>query len=218
MKYYLLSNSTDNKIVGKEYIQTKPGILSEKSSPAYRGNLTNEYFNNTPPILDLEIENKSKLTDIVSVSNVSAKGIFMNEKTKTIFEKFNIMNHKFYNGTLNNNGTIIPYYWLHIVNNTFDGIKLSQSSFYEADFLKDKIRDVSISSIDDYKEKLTKMEGDARFILPKELILTEDLKQLDILYFPLILGYLIVSEKVINELQENKIMGYDFTPTSIIIN
>lgn len=54
------------------------------------------------------------------------------------------MNHKFYLGTVITKGKELPYYWLHIVNNSFDGIDFEKSKFMEADLFQEKVKTVKV--------------------------------------------------------------------------
>ncbi len=154
MKYYLLSHSAVKKIVGDfpQTVSTEVIDVNNEFEPTSRANLTNKHFPTVQPNLEFELSNKAKLTDVISASNIEARGLLVNEKVKTILEQFNILNHKFYPGSVTVKGKKTPYYWLHIVNNSLEGIDFEKSKFMEIGFTGRKIGDVEINSLKDYNK------------------------------------------------------------------
>ncbi|MFM7851644.1 MAG: imm11 family protein [Flammeovirgaceae bacterium] len=202
MKYYLLSHSSEKKEVG-DFPQTtdKETTSIEFSSQA---SLTNECFPEITPALNFELTKKAKLTDVLSASNIQARGLLISEKVKTIFEKFNIMNHKFYPGTVTHKDKKLPYYWLHIVNSSFEGIDFQKSQFMEIGFTGRKVADVEVNSFEDYKNiSKTKMIDAEKLVLTSGFLVNN----LDLFFFPNISSYLISSERLVIELTNNNITG-----------
>lgn len=106
MKYFLVANSTNNQIIGKKYPQCK-GMPSKMGltfkwfeQPNSMTKLTNDEFPNFEPELIFELEEKALLTDVVSPSNILAKGLLVNERVKNIFSHFKLMEHRYYPATL----------------------------------------------------------------------------------------------------------------------
>ncbi len=220
MKYFILSNATDKKEIGKIYPQCK-GVPKGYSFDWYDDSnsmtkLTNEEFPKEKPALVFELDKKAKLTDVISPSNISARGFLMNEKVKDLLVDFNIINHKIYSATLFANRQMYDYFWFHPVKNNFDGIDFKKSEFIEADIFKDKIKDINVNSIKDYNKYWEEARKDINFIIPEKLVLTQEYKQLDIFFFPLIHQYLIVSENFIKILQEQKIIGFEYKEVAFI--
>jgi hypothetical protein len=210
MKYFLISHSSDRKEIG-DYPQTIPTEVIDANGgfeETSRANLTNEHFPNVSPALEFELAKKAKLTDVLSASNIQARGLLVNEKVKKILEQFNIMNHKFYLGSVTAKGKKLPYYWLHIVNTSFDGIDFEKSNFIETGFTGRKIGDVEINTFEDYdkisREKMLKVEK--LILLPNSSI-----KDLDLFLFPEIHYRIIASERLISALQESTVSGIKTT-------
>jgi hypothetical protein len=82
MEYYILKNATTRKQVG-HYIQTAGWVDGcNINAPNSMANLDSEEFPNFIPDLRFDLEEKAKLTDIVSASNIVAHGFLINEKVK----------------------------------------------------------------------------------------------------------------------------------------
>jgi hypothetical protein len=212
-EYYIASNSTDEKIIGKKYPQCK-GIPSQMEltsnwfdQPNSMTNLSNDEFPHFKPELIFELEEKAKLTDIISPSNISAKGFLINEKVKDIFDKFILADHRYYPATLIVNDLKHQYYWLHFVKKDLDNINLNQSIFYKSIFGFDKGEYVKINS---YQDALQVIRQEDCFIMPEKIVLnTNNNKTEQVFYLP-IPNRIIVSKEVMNLLCESKIKGIDF--------
>ncbi|MBL4715988.1 MAG: hypothetical protein JKX95_05085 [Bacteroidia bacterium] len=219
MKYYILSHASDQKVIG-EYPQTKPTEAPYQNGlfdPDSRSNLENDKFPEIPPKLDLELDKKAKLTDIISASNIQAVGLFINEKVKNILSEFNILNHEFYEGSLSHNGKTDPYFWLHIVNDSLKGIDFENSIFAETDLFGDKVNEVRVDSESDWYIKNKECE-DMNFLNADKLVFTANFmdRNYDIFLFPYIHHYIIVSERVIQSLEDFKITGYHIKKADFI--
>lgn len=215
MKKYLLSNSTDKKEVGY-YIQTvgtSEYSLSDEQKKKYRGNLSSEFFPEKDPVLEFELEPKAKLTDVVSASNISAKGFLMNEKAKTVFEQFNLIEHKFYNATLKTKNEILPYYWLHLVNDSFESIDFHKSKFFEADYIGRKKSDIIINSLEDFLIKREELMIRAEKIALKESAICQPL---DLFFFFNLHSYVLISENFKDSIVSNKIKGLNYSEADFI--
>lgn len=219
MEYFLISNSTDKKEVGR-YIQTKglPDGYTSKwfDAPNSMTKLTNDNFPKQDPDLIFELEPKTKLTDIVSASNISARGLLMNEKTKNIFEQFNLPEYKFYPATLIVKSNKLQYYWLHIINNSLNDIDYQKTEFYESNSIRIKIKELSINSKEGFFENKNNNIKDGNLISTNRLHIKYS--TCDLLIFPLIHSDIIISNKLTEKLISNKIKGFElknkFTITS----
>ncbi len=75
------------------------------------------------------LERGAKLTDLMS-SSLDSNGFFMNGKLRTIFEKFNLGAHKFYDVKLyNKDKEIKDYYYFHSASNMREYIDYPKSLF-----------------------------------------------------------------------------------------
>src|SRR3569623_486669 len=118
MMYHFLSVSTNEKEIGR-YYQTK-GLPEGYTSKWYDDsnsmtNLTSSSLPDFIPDLKWELEEKAILTDIVSASNVTGKGFLISEKAKTIFENFDLAEHKFHKASLVVKNQTFQYYYLQLI-------------------------------------------------------------------------------------------------------
>lgn len=216
MEYFLISNSTDKKEVG-HYIQCKgmPDGYNYKwyDEPNSMTNLTNDTFPDFEPDLVFELEKKAKLTDVISTSNISAKGFLVNEKIKNIFDRFNLMEHKYYPAIVIYKEQKFNYYWLHFKENEskyLNYIKYNESKFYIGNLARWKEKDVVISDVKTYLN--------LRKNLVFKLISIDTIcfnntfynKPKDIFYIDNLHFDFIISETLKNVMQESKITGFHF--------
>lgn len=218
MDYYLLSNSTDEKIVGKQYPQCKGmptgmGLTSKWfEQPNSMTKLTNDEFPNFEPELIFELDEKAKLTDVVTPSNISAKGLLVNDKLKNIFDSFNLMEHKYYPATLIVNGEKRNYYWLHFKesNDVFlNYIDFDKSSFYIGNLARWKEATIEINSIDDYYQ--SKKNLGFKTINFEQLFFKENFKQnpIELFYINNLHNDFIINDVLKNTLQTLNIKGFE---------
>lgn len=213
MEYFLISNSTDKKEVG-HYIQTKglPDGYTSKwfDAPNSLTKLTNDDFPKQDPDLIFELEPKAKLTDIVSASNISARGLLMNEKTKNIFEQFNLPEHKFYPATLIVKSNKLQYYWLHIINNSLDDIDYQKTEFYLYSYSDGKLDTIEISSTEDYNNQWMNTDGVDRIKSDNIIIkYNSTLKNKDLLLFGELHNNILISKSMASILNSSNISGVD---------
>jgi hypothetical protein len=211
MEYYILSNATEEKIIGKKYPQCKgmPSGLGLTSKwfeqPNSMTKLTNDEFPNFEPELIFELEEKAILTDVVSPSNISAKGMLVNEKVKNILSNFTLMEHKYYPATLIHKEQKLNYYWLHFVKKDLIGLDLDKSIFYKSMFGIDKGGYVKFSS---YQNGLQILRHEDCFIMPEKLVFNAAYEQSlnQVFYLP-IPNRIIIREDVVDSFKTNKIKG-----------
>lgn len=206
MEYFLISNSTNLKEIG-HYIQCKgmPDGYNYKwfEQPNSMTNLTNDSFPDFEPDLVFELEKKAKLTDIVSTSNISAKGLLMNEKTKNIFEQCNLGQHKFYPATVIYKNEKHQYFWLHILNLRIEDINLKESKFYKSEFGFDKLGYLSFNG---YEEAFRIARETDCFIRPEKIIMNKN--YINIFYLP-ISNSIYISNNLKTILDKNNINGME---------
>lgn len=108
------------------------------------------------PELVFEIEKRAKVTDVLSQAAISAHGMLISERFKTLMENFRIMNHVFYPAVVKTRTADLQYYWIHLADDSFvNKIDYTKSIFY---WTRSTMRKgvIELSSFDDYlgqKEK-----------------------------------------------------------------
>ena len=220
MEFYNLNNATARKKVGR-YMQTK-GYVDGYDQYAQNSmtELDSEKIPSVIPDLRFDLEKTAKLTDVVSASNISARGFLINEKVKNIFESCKLSEHRYYDATINVNGEIHKYYWLHLIFNDLSLIDFPNSSFYLSSFF-DNQGNVPVQSVDDYFLKLKELTGNEfLFIFADKIKLLPTDDKFDLIVFPYIFGlrlrYLISSE-LKEKLEKEKVTGIDIEPQDILL-
>jgi len=223
MEFYNLNNAVTRKKVGR-YMQTKGFVEGyDQYGPNSMWKLNDEEFPNFVPDLRFDLEKTAKLTDVVSASNISARGFLINEKVKNIFESCKLPDHRYYDATINAKGEIHKYYWLHLLCNDLSLIDFPNSSFYLSSFF-DNQGYVPVLSVDDYfskkKEKRELKGDDFLFIFADKIKLLPTDDKFDLIVFPYIfslrLRYLISSE-LKEKLEKEKVTGIDIEPQDILL-
>jgi hypothetical protein len=209
MKYYLLSPSTNEKEIGA-YFQTeglpKGYTSSWYDEPNSMTKLTDSSLPSFTPNLRWELKPEALLTDIISAGNITATGFLMSLKAKNIFEKYFLPQHKFHNSELIVNNNTIDYYYLQLIIRDFQDIDLERSSFGITNAFRMKENDVTITSYDDLIEKQESLEF-GNVINAEEIFIKNTF--FDLFFFPFIHNDIFASEKLLNDLSDHKITGYD---------
>lgn len=226
MKYYTIDNSIIKKEVGFQF-QTS-GFIDVESAQGPNSRVNMEYDKNPSFIPDLrfELHEKSKLTDVVDASNISARGFLMNTKTKNILEQCRLFGYKFYDASvLDHDGIVNPYFWMHIISNDYDIIDFKQSVFRVHKFpilLKsDKIEEmptIFIKDKKDYERKKNELFFEDKYLVIDVLKIV-DTNHFDMIHFGNIdINTVFISEKLANLLKKEKITGITITPTDKLVN
>ena len=224
MKYYLLSKSTDEKIIGR-YPQCKGlpsgmGLTYEWfEQPNSMTKLRNDDFPEFDPELIFELEKKAILSDVVIPSNIIAKGFLVNEKVKDLFSQFKLMEHKYYPANLFFKGVEYQYYWLHFKDceeKYLGNIDYQNSSFFVSNLALMKEKDISIISRDDFWDK--KMNLPMKHIRATKLKLSEGLlnEGLDLFYIPYVHSDFWVSNKLSKAIEVTEITGFEIREQNIL--
>lgn len=209
MKYYLLSASTNEKEIGA-YFQTEglPKGYTSKwyDEPNSMTKLVDTSLPSFTPDLKWELKPEAILTDIISAGNITATGLLMSTKAKNVFQKHNLTQHKFHNSELIVNNNTLDYYYLQLVIRDFQDIDLEKSSFGITNAFRMKEDDVIITSYKDLVEKQNSLEF-GNIINAEEIYIKND--HFDLFFFPLIHNDIFASERLLNNLSNHEITGYE---------
>lgn len=220
MKYFRLKNSNSRKEVGFQF-QTNGYIEGyEIDGPNSRTKLTYDIFPDFVPDLRFGLHPKSKLTDVVDASNISAMGFLINEKVKNIFSQFKNSGYRFYDATIiDHNGQMLPYFWMHIVSNNYSMIDFEKSIFRKSNFpLKTATTkngdSIDILNIDDFEEKGEILFHDDYYVVPDEIKI-DNKEEYDCLYFSkLRIKSVYISERLAKMLKKEKVTGIEILESS----
>jgi len=211
MKYFLVSNSTNLKEVG-HYIQCKgipqkfKGQISFFKRPDSMTLLSNDSFPNIKPNLVFELEEKAILTDVISTSNISAKGLLINQKTKDLIIDLKLAEHRLYPAIVIKNNIEYPYFWLHFVKNDWQGIDISKSILYTSK--NGLFRDQYISP--NTLQEAYEIINDNQIYFDKIMLQFEFKQNSGDLFFLPISWSIFASQKFKDTMIENKITGISF--------
>lgn len=210
MEYYILTNSTETKEIGRKYPQCK-GVpygytfkwFEAENSMTKLSNLT---FPDFIPDLQFELEEKAKLSDMVSPSNISAKGILCSPKMLDLIASYIMDSHKVFNAKILFNDVWYDYHWIHFVYKDIDFIDLENSVFYKSRFGTDKGDVVYFKS---YKEGVDIMiNNNYCDILPSKLIIKDSFKNnIKDIFFLRLTNRIIVSDRIADIIRKNKLTG-----------
>lgn len=198
MKYYILDNKAE---------PVYPQVQCVTLEDAHK--FKHGEFPNFIPNLVFRLELRAKFTDILSDASISASGLLINEKAKNIFEKFNLIDHKYFPVTIQ--GTDDNYYWMQIVSpiQNMKWIDFPNSEFYvtDAGFREDNI---SLNSFDDYLNK-KKKQGVIWGVGIDKILFNKNFNQnLDLYTLPKLDINIYISNNLKKALEDAEITGIEF--------
>tara|TARA_B100000609_G_C17068546_1_gene357841 strand:- start:55 stop:699 length:645 start_codon:yes stop_codon:yes gene_type:complete len=209
-EYCLLDTSIDRKIVGC-YTQTMgvPDGFTFKmyDKPNSMTKLNNKEFPKENPELIWQMEPKAKLTDVVSASNITARGLLCNDKVRDILEKHKLCEHRFYPATLIYQNSVFDYHWFHPIEQDLDIIDFEKSEFAITDYFRDSLNELIIRNMKDFKYKFDNKAKGTIISLTKLIAKVK----YDISIFSYILhDDFIISINFKNYLEHHRIKGIKF--------
>jgi len=221
MKYYTLQKAIYRKDIGKHFTQTEevkdidflegiPRIEQLHNLPYHHVHLTNHEFPNFKPRIKFRLKEGAKLTDVLGIPNMNAYGFFLSEKFKNLLEKFNLMEHKFYEGQLYLNDSILRYFWFHPKENNFEWIDFDKTDVF---FKYNDAPPIKINNYDEYQSKYHNKGG---FEL-QNINLKKDIPNFDLFYLPFV-NYgcdFFISESLMNVIIKEKITGIEIKEQDI---
>lgn len=221
MKYLLLEKSSIHKEI-KCYPQCK-GVpdgfnFTMYDKPNSITNLDNDFFPDFDPEIIVQLEEKAKLTDVVSHTNFPCRGLFINEKLKNILSQYILPEHKFYPGILKYFDNNLNYYWFHLVKKNFYGIDVASSEFRTGFSPADLDNDIyKVNTFDQFlllQEKLG-----PNLLWGSKIVLSEIYKNkcFDVLFFPHLHFDIFISEILANRLIKEKISGIEIKEQNFLI-
>lgn len=223
MKYYFLSNSTDEKEIGKSYPQCK-GIPSRLglnknwfNQEDSMSKLKNSEFPTYNPDLRFELKKNAILTDLISTSNISAKGLLLSEKAKNIFTTCNLAPYRVYPASVIQGSINHQYFWLHLVKENLEGIDFLNSKFHITNLAFMKIENLNILSNEDYIIEKNKLK--MKHIRAEKISLTKNYSDnlFDLIFFPLIHSNIFISQNLANKIKKNNLTGFNIENQNILI-
>lgn len=147
-KYFIMSNSTETKVIGNKFPQTEYIDLKIAHSLSFHS-----LPNQNVTFDKIEIYKSSKLTDLISTMAFSAHAFILSEKATEIFKTFNLGEHRIYKAFVYHKGNKYNYFVLHFLNDLKNELDYHNSTFQISDILGRHICDLEIKDKEDYESK-----------------------------------------------------------------
>lgn len=203
--YYILKNDLDHKIVGKDYPQVDCLTMHQAHL------ITSWKLFDPKPNLKFKLKKRALLTDTLKDITIGGgTGFLINTKTKSIFEKFNIMRHQYFDAFVETQkGDLLTYFWLHLTEPQLtERLNFNKTVFYETEWtFRKKI--ITLNSYNHYKELKAK-DTEASFgVEIDKIALSHNFdNNLDMFTFLPFDNNVYISERFKKTIEENEITGF----------
>ncbi|MXV13919.1 imm11 family protein [Hufsiella ginkgonis] len=224
--YYILNFPSSSKETGLVYPQV------QKMSEGYdtKGpNATRQLFrcwqefpDFTPDLDSFVLHAKSKPTDFLS-NALSARGMIVSDKVKTIFEAANTCPIRFYPAGLKYKGKSLEgYYWMHIISDYTGFVDYPNSSFFIYKTFTHNIGYIKIDSKEDLLNKEERLKKDnpqhtLAIWAEKIKLLPEFDAALDFFQIGKFTSDTYVSKRLQTRLEKEQVSGYDLSPATNLV-
>lgn len=208
MKYYSIQPTREVCIAGAfpQAVATERNLFGSPFSPI---NIQYPIIRDTIPFAELELVEGAQLTDVLSSYSIPF-GLLVSKRLMSIFSRFRLPPHKFYEIRLANTGEQnCAYYWMHCYDDLWQYIEPTKTIFEI--FHRTKripIKEVFIDS----RDRLNELEVSLGFlhgVRLKTLVFTEQYPNYDVVLDHIVSLRTLVSDKMIEELVRANITGYD---------
>ena len=212
-KYYKLRPAVDTPETGHVYPALESIDNYNFNSPNSVYKLDSSVFPDFTPDIRYKLAKGAKLCDIMEKSNISACGLIINERVKTIFESANLIPHKYYLATIENKDVLFQYYWVQFVwEDALMYLDFKNSKFKINEFGND-LGEIEILDYADLLKKQTDL-GFMKMIYNYESAMYQT--NYDLFIHPLN-KTIYISDTLKNALFDNKIKGLDITPADDLV-
>ena len=218
MKYFQIDWAYDSLDTIGHYPQIE--ISDDNNFKDYNNarNVKPDVFPDFTPKLNLKFHKKAKITNYIERSSVSF-GMFIDSQFKTILEKFNLPNHRFYEINVKQDNKIYVYYWFHyLINDFWDLIDKKNS---KAVIIDNKKNFQPVDEID-LNMNEEQMKNFFYFEIPyyqnpkwEKIVFKKEFPNYDI-YKTKIDFKTIISERLLDDLKSNGMNGFEAKPYDII--
>ncbi|NME72947.1 hypothetical protein [Flammeovirga aprica] len=228
MRYYILEDSTGDEI-GNTYPQTDG--MSNNYKFKKIDSVSNLPILKAPKVIpDLNsvmLGKGSNLTDIVSSALFNSYSFLVNSKLKALMTKFNLPKHAFFEATLLKYDSDVKenYFLFHLQESHSTSIDFTKSSFstlrippWELPNWDYEKTPIEINSHDDLVKKTKELKS-VKNIVPDRLKLVDNFDHnLDLFTLRYLYGKILISERLKEALEINKISGFQITKPSYEID
>ena len=221
-KYYTVSNSADEKIIGAAYPQCHSfvkGITEEDEERFYN---FDEYFNKKEclPPFELKLDGykfyyRCKLTNFIS--HVSSKLLLMDKTALDLMLQFNLGQHIVIPATVYKSNNPLELFFLYIANPIMQYIDFPKCIF-EVNVVNNCTKErytgfKDYQSLRDFKKMMWNSNENYFSTQPIQLILSSDFPtQLDVFRIPYFNAYYyFMSDRLKNAIEEAELTGLNFS-------
>ncbi|WP_195652690.1 imm11 family protein [Bacteroides cellulosilyticus] len=225
MKYFIVEDSLDEKVVGKDFPQAYKFIKGYNPDAPNMLFSIYKYRKSFPdyiPDLDgIMLSGSAKLTNIVS-NGFSPFFFIIDERVKQLLEQYKLCPHRFYPLGLYKRKVKYNYFLLYIVSNYIDYVDCAKTSFIEYNIASGKkFGDVFIKSKDELfqkRDEIKKEKGYTQTIWGNRIVMNDQFdSELDFFTITRIDGRQYISERLKNAIEANGLTGWVFTPATNLV-
>jgi hypothetical protein len=120
--YYILKPAVDTEETGHVFPAVESYDDYDFNAPNSVHKLNFREFPDFIPDIRFKLAKGAKLCDMMGQATINANGFLISKKLKDVFEKGNIVLHRFYPATIEAKGCLYNYFWFHLIWN--EGIEL----------------------------------------------------------------------------------------------
>ncbi|MEP0265150.1 DUF1629 domain-containing protein [Dokdonia sp.] len=219
ISYYHLNHSIEPKIVGNindsEYNTQVDNFIDPENNDENRFDLYKgfNYYEHISKKLDLtkfKTHNKAKMTDCMSTRFFSTDGFFISDKLSKLLNRFDLENSQLLDCLITNKDQHHNYYLLSFLD-AKDIFNYKKSIFGIVSGLDkvDKSIELKFNDSEELKNKKKELYFETNgenTITPLKIILTKNVD----LFKSSIDKSILISERLKNDIEKNKITGFDF--------
>jgi hypothetical protein len=210
--YYILKPAVDTKETGNAYPAVESYDDYDFNAPNSVHKIKFNEFPDFTPDIHFKLAKGARLCDMMGQATISGHGFLISEKLKSVFEKANIIPHKFYPATIEANGTLHKYYWVHFAwKDAHEKVDFPKSKFYIRKF-SSKLENISLLNFNDYLEEKEKI-GTLKTIDFTELSVKPIAYDMFLIPFR---GEIFVNENFKSLLNNSNLTGIELEPTTKI--
>ena len=155
--YYILKPAVGTKETGMSYpaVESYDDYDFTKSNSVY--NLDSNDFPDFIPDIRFKLAKGAKLCDVMGQATISSCGLLITEQIKNILEEFKLIPHKYFPATIEDNGVIHQYFWIHLVwNEGINYLDFKNSKFKIKRASKD-LGEININDLIDLHSKQSEL-------------------------------------------------------------
>lgn len=224
MKYFIVEESLDEKIIGKDFPQVCKFVKGYDPKGDNALFSLYEYRNSLPdyiPNLDgMMLAGSAKLTDFLSSG--FGHGYIMSDKAKKVLEQFHLCSHLFYPLGLYKRKVKFDYFLLNYISNYSYFVDYEKTSFKEYDIISEQSSSsFFVNSKEEYLERrrnIKNKKGISWGIWGDRIVMNKDFDpELDFFVICMLDTNVYVSKRLKDAIEAAGLTGWEFNPAANLI-